>query len=85
MNNKTGLGKGLSALIPDSVSNQGTNLVDKNKSEQDILMTPGSELRHVLLADIERILISLELFLMTRNYLNYPHRFKKLVFFNQSC
>ena len=54
MNNKTGLGKGLSALIPDSVSNQGTNLVDKNKSEQDILMTPGSELRHVLLADIER-------------------------------
>ena len=39
MNNKTGLGKGLSALIPDSVSNQGTNLVDKNKSEQDILMT----------------------------------------------
>ena len=54
MNNKTGLGKGLSALIPDSVSNQGTNLVDKNKSEQDILMTPGSELRYVLLADIER-------------------------------
>jgi len=54
MNKKTGLGKGLSALIPDSVSNQGPNLVDKNKFEQDILITPGSELRQVLLVDIER-------------------------------
>ena len=54
MNKKTGLGKGLSALIPDSASNQGPNLVDKNKFEKDILMTPGSELRQVLLSDIER-------------------------------
>ena len=43
MNKKTGLGKGLSALIPDSVSNQGPNLVDKNKFEQDILITPGGD------------------------------------------
>ena len=54
MSKKTGLGKGLSALIPDSVSNQEPDLVDKNKSEQDVLMTPGSELRQVPLADIER-------------------------------
>ena len=54
MNKKTGLGKGLSALIPDSVSNQEPNLVDENKPEQNILMTPGSELRQVLLSDIER-------------------------------
>jgi ParB family chromosome partitioning protein len=54
MNKKTGLGKGLSALIPDAVSDKEPNLVDKNKFEQDILMTPGSELRQVLLADIER-------------------------------
>jgi len=54
MNKKTGLGKGLSALIPDSVSIQGSNLVDENIFEQDILMTPGSELRQVLVADIER-------------------------------
>jgi len=54
MNKKTGLGKGLSALIPDSVSNQGPDLVEKSKFEQDVLMTPGSELRQVLLADIER-------------------------------
>jgi ParB family chromosome partitioning protein len=54
MSKKTGLGKGLSALIPDSVSNQGSDLVDKNKFEQDALMTSGSELRQVPLADIER-------------------------------
>lgn len=54
MSKKTGLGKGLSALIPDYVSNQEPDLVDKNKSEQDVLMTPGSELRQVSLADIER-------------------------------
>ncbi|MDG2353130.1 MAG: ParB/RepB/Spo0J family partition protein [Acidimicrobiales bacterium] len=54
MSKKTGLGKGLSALIPDYVSNQETDLVDKNKSEQDVLMTPESELRQVSLADIER-------------------------------
>jgi len=54
MNKKTGLGKGLSALIPDSVSNQGPDLVEKSKFQQDVLMTPGSELRQVLLADIER-------------------------------
>ena len=54
MSKKTGLGKGLSALIPDSVSNQEPDLVGKNKSEQDVLMTPGSELRQVPLADIER-------------------------------
>ena len=54
MSKKTGLGKGLSALIPDYVSNQEPDLVDKNKSEQDVLMTPESELRQVSLADIER-------------------------------
>ena len=54
MSKKTGLGKGLSALIPDYVSNQEPDLVDKNESEQDVLMTPGSELRQVSLADIER-------------------------------
>ena len=54
MSKKTGLGKGLSALIPDYVSNQEPDLVDENKSEQDVLMTPGSELRQVSLADIER-------------------------------
>ena len=54
MSKKTGLGKGLSALIPDYVSNQEPDLVDENKSEQDVLMTPGSELRQVSLVDIER-------------------------------
>jgi len=54
MSKKTGLGKGLSALIPDSVSNQESDLVDENKSEQDVLMTSGSELRQVSLTDIER-------------------------------
>ena len=54
MSKKTGLGKGLSALIPDSVSIKEPDLVDENKSEQDVLMTPGSELRQVSLADIER-------------------------------
>ncbi len=54
MSKKSGLGKGLSALIPDYVSDQESDLVDKNKSEQDVLMTPGSELRQVSLADIER-------------------------------
>jgi len=54
MSKKTGLGKGLSALIPDYVSNQEPDLVDKNKFEQDALMTSGSELRQVPLADIER-------------------------------
>ena len=54
MSKKTGLGKGLSALIPDYASNQEPDLVDKNESGQDALMTPGSELRQVSLADIER-------------------------------
>ena len=54
MSKKTGLGKGLSALIPDSLSDQETSLIPQNKGEKDILTAFGSELRQVPLADIER-------------------------------
>ena len=55
MSKKTGLGKGLSALIPDSLSDQETSLISQNKGEKDTLTAFGSELRQVPLADIERI------------------------------
>ncbi len=54
MSKKSGLGKGLSALIPDSTSSQGGDLVDTNRFEQDPFVTPGTELREVPLGDIER-------------------------------
>jgi len=54
MSKKSGLGKGLSALIPDSTSSQGGDLVDTNRFEQDPFATPGTELRQVPLGDIER-------------------------------
>ena len=54
MSKKTGLGKGLSALIPDSLSDQETSLISQNKGEKDTLTAFGSELRQVPLADIER-------------------------------
>ena len=54
MSKKSGLGKGLSALIPDSTSNQGGDLVDANTFEKDLFATPGTELRQVPLGDIER-------------------------------
>jgi len=54
MSKKTGLGKGLSALIPDAVSNPEPYLIKQSNVEEGILKTSGSELRQVLLADIER-------------------------------
>ncbi len=54
MSKKSGLGKGLSALIPDSTSSQGGDLVDANTFEKDLFATPGTELRQVPLGDIER-------------------------------
>ena len=47
MSKKTGLGKGLSALIPDSLSDQETSLISQNKGEKDTLTAFGSELRQV--------------------------------------
>ena len=54
MSKKTGLGKGLSALIPDSMNTQEAYSLQQSKLEQDALKKPGSELRQVPLADIER-------------------------------
>ena len=54
MSKKTGLGKGLSALIPDSLNTQEAYSLEQSKLEQDALKKPGSELRQVPLADIER-------------------------------
>ena len=38
MSKKTGLGKGLSALIPDSLSDQETSLISQNKGEKDEML-----------------------------------------------
>ena len=54
MSKKTGLGKGLSALIPDSLSVQETSLIKQSKLEQDTITTLESELRQVPIADIDR-------------------------------
>ena len=54
MSKKTGLGKGLSALIPDSMNTQEAHSLEQSKIEKDALKKPGSELRQVPLADIER-------------------------------